>query len=253
LFLVSPAWLRSKWCLAEFLLAKSLHNRIFGLIIEPVPLDQLPVEMTAERQLCELVGEDGLRSFDVEVLGRVQRIELRETGLDLLRRGLDRAGLDARTFPWPPPGEPHRDPYRGFEALEPQDAAIFFGRDAWIVQGLDRVRGLAESGLEKLLVILGASGSGKSSFLRAGLWPRLARDDMNFLPLPVIRPRSAAISGASGLAVALADTLGRLGSPRSLGAVKETLATADDGFGALLDEISGLGCRRLVRLQRSDS
>src|SRR4051794_20151488 len=41
LFLVSPAWVASRWCLAEFLLAKSLHKRIFGLIIEPVPLDHL--------------------------------------------------------------------------------------------------------------------------------------------------------------------------------------------------------------------
>jgi len=181
------------------------------------------------------------------MLGRAQRIEFRQAGLDLLHRGLKRAGLDARTFPWPPPGELHRDPYRGLEPLEPQDAPIFFGRDAWIVRGLDRIRGLAENGLEKLFVILGASGSGKSSFLRAGLWPRLARDDVNFLPLPVIRPRSAAISGASGLAVALADTLGRLGSQRPLGSVKETLAMGSDGFGALLDEISGLGRRRLVR------
>src|SRR6185436_6668506 len=51
LFVVSPHWLASKWCLAEFLLAKSLHKRIFGLIIEPVPLAQLPSEMTAEWQL----------------------------------------------------------------------------------------------------------------------------------------------------------------------------------------------------------
>jgi hypothetical protein len=36
LFLISPAWLLSRWCLAEFLLAKTLHKRIFGLIIEPV-------------------------------------------------------------------------------------------------------------------------------------------------------------------------------------------------------------------------
>ena len=29
-FLVSPVWAASKWCLAEFLLAKSLNKRIFG-------------------------------------------------------------------------------------------------------------------------------------------------------------------------------------------------------------------------------
>ena len=97
------------------------------------------------------------------------------------------------------PEDPTRAPYRGLRALEPQDAAIFFGRDAVIVRGLDRIRGLVEGGVEKLLVVLGSSGSGKSSFLRAGLWPRLARDDVSFLPLPVIRPGTAVISGNSGL------------------------------------------------------
>ncbi len=45
----------------------------------------------------------------------------------------------------------------------PACAWIFFGRDAMIVRGLDRIRGLVESGVEKLLVVLGSSGSGKSS------------------------------------------------------------------------------------------
>jgi hypothetical protein len=108
LFLVSPAWLVSRWCLAEFLLAKSLNKRIFGVIIEPVPFERLPAEMTAEWQLCELVGEDRSRTFDVQVLGKPQRITFREAGLDLLRRGLDRAGLEAHRFPWPPRGEPNR-------------------------------------------------------------------------------------------------------------------------------------------------
>jgi hypothetical protein len=37
IFLVSPEWTASKWCLAEFLLAKTLNKRIFGVIIEPTP------------------------------------------------------------------------------------------------------------------------------------------------------------------------------------------------------------------------
>ncbi len=74
LFLISPAWLASKWCLAEFLLATSLHKRIFGLIVEPVPFDSLPNEMTAEWQLCDLVGGDSFRTFDVDVLGAAERV-----------------------------------------------------------------------------------------------------------------------------------------------------------------------------------
>ena len=59
------------------------------------------------------------------------------------------------------------------------------------------------TGVSRMLVILGASGSGKSSFLRAGLWPRLKRDDRAWLPLPIIRPERAVISGTYGSARAL--------------------------------------------------
>ena len=251
LFLVSSAWLASKWCLAEFLLAKTLHKRIFGLIIEPVPLERIPVEMTAEWQLCQLIGDDPIRKFDVPIDGKHENIAFREAGLDLLRRGLERAGLDANSFPWPPPGDPKRAPYRGLRALDTSDAAIFFGRDAAIVRALDRIRGFAESGIERAFVILGASGSGKSSFLRAGLWPRLARDDVSFLPLPIIRPQAAVITGNSGLAASLAITFERLGSARPPGRIKDALNRGPVGLGALLDELSEMAKRRLVGLEAS--
>jgi hypothetical protein len=93
---------------------------------------------------------------------------------------------------------------RGLRPLEAEDAGIFFGRDGPIVEALDKLRGLRERTPPRLLVILGASGAGKSSFLRAGLFPRLAREDRNFLPLPVVRPERAAISGENGLLAALA-------------------------------------------------
>ena len=246
LFLVSPAWIASKWCLAEFLLAKTLHKRIFGLVVEPVPLERIPVEMTAEWQICELVGDDPLRTFDIPIAGKQERIAFREAGLDLLRRGLERAGLDGRGFSWPPSNEPARTPYRGLRALDSQDAAVFFGRDAAIVRGFDRIRGLTESGLERLLVILGASGSGKSSFLRAGLWPRLARDDLSFLTLPIIRPQSAVITGDSGLVASLSLAFDRFGETRSPGRIKQVLNEDPVGFETLLDELSALADRRLV-------
>ena len=56
-------------------------------------------------------------------------------------------------------------PYRGLRPLEAEDAGIFFGRDAPIVEALDRLRGLRDAAPPRLLVILGASGAGKSSFL----------------------------------------------------------------------------------------
>jgi WD40 repeat protein len=246
LFLVSPSWVASRWCLAEFLLAKTLHKRIFGLIVEPLPIHQLPPEMTAEWQLCDLAGSDRLRSFQVQAPSGPARVAFREAGLDLLRRGLVRAGLEGRSFPWPPPDEPSRAPYRGLKALEPQDAAIFFGRDAEIVRGMDQMRGLAEDRLGAFMVILGASGAGKSSFLRAGLWPRLLRDDVNFLPLPIVRPEATVLTGAAGLAASVTAAFARLGTPCNLGDVKRALWQQSDGLAPLLDSLLTLARRRLA-------
>jgi TIR domain len=44
IFLVSPKWAASKWCLAEFLLAKSLNKRVFGVIVEPTPLSAMEIK-----------------------------------------------------------------------------------------------------------------------------------------------------------------------------------------------------------------
>ena len=46
-------------------------------------------------------------------------------------------------------------------------------------------------------------GGGEVSFLRAGLLPRLRRDDRRFLPLPIVRPERAVLTGELGLAHAI--------------------------------------------------
>ena len=66
---------------------------------------------------------------------------------------------------------------------------------------------------QKLLIILGASGAGKSSFLRAGLIARLGRDRANFFPLPVIRPEKAVLTGAAGLIQAAESAFAALSMP----------------------------------------
>ncbi|MFD5391128.1 XRE family transcriptional regulator [Streptomyces sp. NPDC127074] len=85
--------------------------------------------------------------------------------------------------------EPRADdaepPYRGLARFEPDDAALFFGRDQ-LIDDLLRL-----SGRYRITVVVGASGSGKSSLLRAGLIPRLrTTDDPHLRPaaLRVITP-----------------------------------------------------------------
>ena len=134
--------------------------------------------------------------------------KLRVEGFERLRHGLLAARIGPQYFPWPPANDPKRSVYRGLQALEVQDAAILFGRDVTITKGLDDLRRLRGGARERALIILGASGAGKSSFLRAGLIARLKREDHHFLVVPTIRPESAVLSGASGLEASLTKALG---------------------------------------------
>ena len=63
-------------------------------------------------------------------------------------------------------------PFRGLEAYGFEHASIFFGRDEAIGAALLQLTGNAEAG-SPFLLVLGASGSGKSSLVKAGVVPRL--------------------------------------------------------------------------------
>jgi hypothetical protein len=104
IFLVSPAWRDSKFCFAEFFEAKKLGKRIFGAIVEPIPLAQLPGQMTAEWQVCDLSSPHDLAVYPVVKLPWVPAtvVQFPKAGLAALGRGLRKAGLDASTFAWPP-------------------------------------------------------------------------------------------------------------------------------------------------------
>jgi formylglycine-generating enzyme required for sulfatase activity len=205
LFLVSRAWIGSGWCRKELSLAHRLNKRLFGVLIEDLAIDEVPKDLSGDWQLVRLaIGRDHVMLHAVVPVTHDEvHVTFSKEGLQRLKHGLEQAGLDPRYFAWPPAGEPNRAPYRGLRSLEAEDAGIFFGRDAPIVETLDRIRGLREAVLPRLLVILGASGAGKSSILRAGLLPRLARDDSHFLPLPIIRPERGVIFGDNGLLRAL--------------------------------------------------
>lgn len=69
-------------------------------------------------------------------------------------------------------GEP-ANPFKGLRAFSEADAENFFGRETLIQQLLAR---LGEGGdLSRFLAVIGPSGSGKSSVVRAGLVPALRR------------------------------------------------------------------------------
>jgi DNA-binding SARP family transcriptional activator/tRNA A-37 threonylcarbamoyl transferase component Bud32 len=65
------------------------------------------------------------------------------------------------------------NPYKGLRAFQEADAADFFGREALVQQLVDRLDGTAVGRESRFLAVVGPSGSGKSSVVKAGLIPAL--------------------------------------------------------------------------------
>lgn len=164
----TPNWLESKWCFAEFTQARALGKPIFPVIEAP----------TGDTMIAQDIQALDLRSD-------------REGGLDRLASQLTHIALDAQGgFDW----DAHRPPYPGLLAFQEEDAAIYFGRDDDIRRLIERLNARRAQGSPKLIALLGASGSGKSSLLRAGVIPRLKRDHSNWIVIPTLRPQPIILS-----------------------------------------------------------
>ena len=114
LFLVSQAWLDSRWCNNEFNLARRLNKRLFGALIEDIAIDKLPTDLTGTWQIVDLASGRDHRMFRV-VLPRThaeQHVTFSREGLSRLRSGLAKSGIEPRFFAWPPEKEPKRAPPR---------------------------------------------------------------------------------------------------------------------------------------------
>jgi tetratricopeptide (TPR) repeat protein len=66
----------------------------------------------------------------------------------------------------------HGSPFRGLQPFEAEHAPVFFGRTAAVASALQKLRRQAERG-NSFLLIVGMSGGGKSSLVRAGVLPVL--------------------------------------------------------------------------------
>jgi WD40 repeat protein/transcriptional regulator with XRE-family HTH domain len=137
-------------------------------------------------------------------------------------------------------------PYKGLSNFEEADADLFVGRERLTARLTERVLFLAKSqtpSVGRTLVVVGASGSGKSSLVRAGLVPALRWDkksadwDIHILT-PTARPlESLAMSlleenGSIASMVNLIDDLAR--DPRSLHLFTQRSLGATNGSQLLL-------------------
>jgi tetratricopeptide (TPR) repeat protein len=127
---------------------------------------------------------------------------------DCLRQWLARRGFLAQGAVWDRALK--GSPFPGLSAFEAERGMVFFGRDLAITQAIERLRLAGAEQAEgrparaSFLLIIGASGSGKSSLLRAGLLPRLT--------LPGTIPeidlwRTAIVMSGPDLFLALAESL----------------------------------------------
>ncbi|MFD4440522.1 TIR domain-containing protein [Nocardia sp. NPDC058519] len=231
--LLSTNWESSAECKTEYRTAETLNKHIFCARLEP----STSAEITREWEWVDLFGDGPRTEIDIAD-GTGNPVFFLSEGLYRLRDGIVGAGIGAESFVWPPPKDPNRAPYRGWEPLEEVDAAVFFGRDAQIIRGLDGLRRMRKSAVETLFVVLGPSGSGKSSFLRAGLLPRLRRDDRNFLVLDIVRPERNVLTGESGLAHSIHALRAKMGLKEpDLGEIKEVCLGGARHVRDLLQEV----------------
>ncbi|MDN0195301.1 XRE family transcriptional regulator [Streptomyces sp. S.PNR 29] len=124
-------------------------------------------------------------------------------------------------------------PYVGLRPLREQDAQWFFGREDLVDELADRLR------RQRFVMVTGASGSGKSSLLRAGLVPRLRTSATVVVLTPGPRPLEECAVRLGGMAGATPGGLYRelKEDPRNLGRLLRQIAErsgAGDGDAVLI-------------------
>ncbi|MFG2004244.1 hypothetical protein ACGFNU_34300 [Spirillospora sp. NPDC048911] len=133
----------------------------FGFVLADLRMQLSQIRDGVDRQSAELQVAVGLgyrQAADTRLLlEQVAAIERRT-----------RPGVPHVERPWS-----ERCPYRGLVPFDEADAEVFYGRELLTAQLVTTV---AQRGL---LVVTGASGAGKSSLLRAGLLPALARGELS--------------------------------------------------------------------------
>lgn len=176
ILVLTENWFESKWCFAEFTQARSRGKPIFPVVISS----------GGDR----FVGDD-LQKLDLtyDRAGGLRHLADRLAEVALLSQG----GFEL------PSGRP---PYPGFLAFDEEDAATYFGRDDNIRRLIQRLDSRRIEGGRRFVLVLGASGTGKSSLIRAGLIPRLKRAKREWIVVPPLRPEADPFEG---LAISLLE------------------------------------------------
>jgi formylglycine-generating enzyme required for sulfatase activity len=161
----SKDYCASQWCLAELGVAMEK-----GKLVLPVRIDDSPLpKLLTETQAIDLVPETEQVKAWSKLLSGLSQLKWQER------------------LKWPPEDEPEASPFPGLSCFESKHAPVFFGQEDALLQVQRKLDCLAPSE-STLLLILGASGCGKSSLLRAAVLPWLDAEQDRWIVLEPFRP-----------------------------------------------------------------
>jgi len=182
---LSPNWLNSTWCYKEYCMARVLRKKIIPVIIK-------------EDERIEKWDGNDIQHYDtivdIDAIEKLKERVKKLTHSDVAKL-YDIEKLDS--------------PFPGLRSFNKDEAGIFHGRNEDILNSVDMLNGMIDSN-EKFLNIIGASGVGKSSFLKAGILPfiELLHTDLWYI-LPIFRAKQE-------LLLNLAKVLASVSNRRSL-------------------------------------
>jgi WD40 repeat protein/class 3 adenylate cyclase len=140
----------------------------------------------------------------------------------------------------PTPGEA---PYKGLQYFDVADASMFFGRSQMVTRLANAVAN------ERFLALIGASGSGKSSIVRAGLIPALTKGQLGAWQVVIFTPTAHPLEACAlaltrseesvSVAATLQDDLWR--EPRSIHLyARKNQAQSDEKLLLVVDQFEEL-------------
>jgi WD40 repeat protein/DNA-binding SARP family transcriptional activator/energy-coupling factor transporter ATP-binding protein EcfA2 len=201
------------------------HHEQRGEYQQALPFARRQIELEpwleeAHQQLMRLLALDGQRSAALAQYENCRRILANELNVEPTQETTElyeaiRDGRLEKVSPLlkrepPAPGDP---PFKGLQHFDETDADLFFGREALVSHLVGQIHSREKTKEAQFLAVIGASGSGKSSLVRAGLIPAMKREGISRIavitpaehPLESLSPGSKIISPSKGRALLFVD------------------------------------------------
>ena len=211
--LCSANWLASPWCVAEAMMARERKRRVFLLATADIA-DGRQVKRPDGTHAPQI--PDFLKDKQFISLSGISEDEAWRRLLD----GLGKEGLNKRDFKLPARPYPGLEPFTERTAPSSSDGTT---RSTKVIDVLHRRR---KGDAKGFVVLLGASGCGKSSLVRAGVLPQLRNASKSGSGGWAIVPPFTGGQGLLGLAQSLEKAFKNAGAPTDMDAIREGRASA---------------------------